>query len=897
MSLLNSRFIVLTLLSFLLSVSFAYAYDLALFTDKYAYSVNESIFAIGYVRVNVTAISNVTVVFTVKDASGSTVSTSTFVTNSTGQFNSTFSLTSSGNYTLLANASGDIVTHFIKVLPYANIFMVLNKPTYTASSPGTLTVNVLDLNSRGVASQVITSSIKSTNGTLVSSLSGCTTDSLGRCTINFTAPSDDGIYIIEVNNFENAVALVVGGFDAFMKISPSIVGKNQNVTVRVTVKNANGNGIVASTRQLVVTAPNGTQTTVTSMTPVNDSSGNALTGVYEDNLRFTVEGTYSVKVTVQPQGSNLTRELIGSFVIASYLIDVFPWSGSSAFTPGETVSLAIRLINASSSEFMRTTQCGSGNCITSLGGATIYDPSDVATGYAISVSEQTSLSLYRMDITVPSTAQSGTYRVAIALNDSFGSGLASGYFTIQLAKGKVRALDQFPNGVAEETFLPGKQIVLEFSVSNATGAVNITGISSYSIRDIFGNDKTTLFGTGVIYSGNNNKSYVNLTAPKQGGLYIARAKLNTSLGGADAEGWFFVDVLDIEIRPQVVGGGGGGFTPFGGPGYMFAFRPNDTVQLEVDVKTASERRGSEGFMSGGLAKGGSAAGGHSVGFGGVFGIGGGTAVQGAQIVVDRIINLNTDEDVTASTTITNCITDSTGKCKVSLKSNVNGQNWTGGFHIVFVNATTSDNQSDDGEGFFEVRRYFVNVQTRAATAKNATSSGFTTFSDWFIGPDDNINVTIQVIEPGTWQSVAQSGNATISGAFYTGTIGEFIFPPKLQSGTTATANISNGAASAIINAPSGGWKSGFYILKALVNMSGTIDTGESFFMIKIYQGFGEPINPTTKQTDFTVRTTENATIRINVFDVKRNSPAANLTVTLNKILSFEEFPPSEVSYD
>ncbi|MEK6854562.1 MAG: hypothetical protein AABX60_04450, partial [Nanoarchaeota archaeon] len=213
------------------------------------------------------------------------------------------------------------------------------------------------------------------------------------------------------------------------------------------------------------------------------------------------------------------------------------------------------------------------------------------------------------------------------------------------------------------------------------------------------------------------------------------------------------------------------------------------------------------------------------------------------------------------------------------------------------NVTTSDNQSDEGQGFFEVRRYMVNVQTRAATAKSATSSGFTSFNDWFVGPDDNINISIRIIEPGTWQAVSLNGNATIQGIYYAGTIGEFIFPPKLQSGTTATANITSSIASAIIAAPTGGWKSGSYIVKVTVNVSGVLDTGDSFLMVKIYQGFGQPINPTTNQMDFTVSSTENATIKINVFDVKNNRPAANLTVTLGKILSFESFPPSEITYD
>lgn len=890
------------LLTILLISLFSYtslAYDVFISTDKYTYSANENVFSFADVKINTTSISNTSVVLSAINESGSQVFSNTFITNSTGNINYTFTLSSKGNYTLRANVSGDYVEHFIKVLSYSKILMFTNKPSYTAGSTGTLTVYVKNINDVGVSGETISATIRNYNGSIINnSISACTTDSAGLCNIDFVAPNDDGAYIVEINNYEQSVSFGVGGFDAFMKVTPSIVGKGQNVTVRVIVKNANGNGITASTRQLVVTSSNGTvQTTITSMNSVNDSSGTALTGVYEDSIVANDEGTYTVKVTVQPQGSNITRELKGSFDVRSYLIDISSWSGSSVFTPGQTASLAVSLKNATSNEFMSTSQCGSGSCTNSLSSSVIYDPSDVATGYTLSVSEQSSSNLYRVDFNIPSGAKSGTYKFFVSFTDQYGTASGIGYFSVQPAKGSVRAIDQYPNGVSKETFLPGKQIVLEFSASNATGAVNITSINSYSIQDSFGNDKTSLFGVGVNFSVNNNKSYVNISAPKFGGRYSVRAKMNTTLGSVNAEGLFFVDVLDVEIRPQSIGGGSSSYTPFGGPGYMFAFRPNDTVQLRVTVKTASEKRGFEGFMGESFSKGGSAGGGHSVGFGGMFGIGGGSFVEGAQIVIDRIININTEEDATSSTTVTNCITDSTGMCTVSLKSNINGQNWTGGLYMIFANITTSDNQTDKGEGFIEIRKYYVNLQTRSAVAKNATSAGFTSFSDWFIGSDDSINVSASIVEPGIWQTFSRSGNLTIQGVYYTGTIGEYIYPPKLQSGTTQTANITNGIASLVISPPSGGWKSGYYIIKAIANISGSLDTGESFLMVKIYQGFGESVNPTTNQQDFTVRATENVSIRINIFDVKLNAPAANLTVTLNKILSFDTFPPGELTYD
>lgn len=883
----SSALILLAMIFLFSSISFAY--EMSFFTDSYFYSTGELIYAKGIVKQNSTGVSNVTVVFQAKDVSGNIANSTSLTSNSTGEFNHTFSLSTVGNYTLVANASGDYVSHFIKVKSYSAILQNTDKPTYTAGANGTLTIKVIDSQGGGVASQPVTNNLRhASNNTLISNLSACTTNTLGECSINFTAPSTDGQYMIESNNFEDTMTFAVGGFEAVMKVSPSVLGLNSEVTVRVTVKNANGNGVAASTRQLVITFPNSTEYTITSMTQAVDSSGTSLTGAYEDRYNVTGEGAYKVKATIVGQGSNITRELGGSFDVRGYAMDIVPWTGQSVFYPGSSIALGIKLRNASSNDFI------SGKTSALLTGTSILDASDQPVVVNVSISEFSALSSYRVDFVMPSTATTGTYKLKVSINDSVGTGSGTGYFTIQQVRATASMFDTFPNGTSKTTFLAAQPVVIKFIATNASGSVTVNSVNTYTVRDENGDDKTALFGTGTNFT-SGGAGYLNLSIPNRGGDYRIRARLNTSAGMADAEGSLFVDVLDIDAKPASIGGGAspGGFMPFGGPGFMFAFRPNDSVSLNVTVTTASEKQEGDEFMG---SFGGASGSGVSGGIG-LFGIGGGSAVQGAQVQVMRVVNINTDEDLTSSITGTlSCVTASDGKCTVKLTPTTNGNNWTGGFYIIFLNASTSNNQTDVGQGFFEVRRYFVDVRVNSAVTDNASSLGFTSFQSWNIGPNDNVNVSVQVREPGTWNTVSNLFNVTVLGFYYGGKIGEFIFPPKLIAGTNKTLNDTGSASSMIINAPSGGWKAGFYNVKVTVGSSGQTDSAEGFIMSRIYEGFGFPVNPTTLQQDFTARSSENVSLRVSVYDVQQHRPAANLTVTKSKILSFSSFPPSELSY-
>ena len=872
-------------LAFLLIALPTFAVQVSVKTNDYVYSANESIYASVLVSENSSALSNQSVSISVKDSSGTDVKSSSGTTNSSGEMNYTFSLANTGNYTIVATSSSVSVTHFIKILSYSTMQISLNKVSYTPSSTVVMTANVIDINGNGVASVIIAPTVRYKNGSTISTITSCTTDSVGKCSTSFTAPAAEGEYMMEINNFETVVPLLVGGFSAAMKVSPGVAGKGDNITIRVTVKNANGNGMTASTKQLVIIPPNNSQITIASMSQATDSSGLAVTGVYEDTFSSQAEGLYSVIATVTPQGSNLSKELRGAFEIRAYVIEIGPWDGQLAYYPGSVVLLAVKLKNASTGDNI------AGKATTITSGTKVRDQSDVDTGISPIVTDQVSTDgKYKMTFTMPASSPSGTYKVIINVNDSFGSASGAGYFSIQRAKSAIVSFDNFPEATPVRDFIAGKKIVLRFSAQNLSGAVPVTGVSSYSISNKNGGDATSLFGTNATYT-SGNYTYMNLTAPKNGGDYFVRAKIDTSVGSAAADGKIEVSALDVSVRPASVGGGGGSPGTGGpGPGYFWFFRPNDTAQLSVTVTSASEKQGNEGFMSKGSFGGGPAA-----VSGGLFGVGGGSAIQGAQVTLTKLMNLNTEEDWTSSATITNCVTDTTGACTVSMTSNVNGQNWTGGFYIAFFNISTSDNKTDDAEGFFDVRRFFMDVRVTANTSTTASTFGFSSFNNWNVGPNTGINVSVAVREPGTWQSVSQQGTLDVLGAYYGGNAGEFIFPPKLITGTAARLNIS-GSNSTVISAPSTGWKSGFYIIKVRVNLSGQLDTGEGFFMSKIFEGFGRPINPTTKMDDFTIGTTENVTLQVDVFNVVNYRPAANLTVSLSKILSFQSFPPAELAY-
>ncbi|MBI4162542.1 MAG: Ig-like domain-containing protein, partial [Candidatus Aenigmarchaeota archaeon] len=287
----------------------SFAYDVSVSTDKFIYAANDTVFLQGSVKSNGTGVENASVAFSY---SGPASYSATFITNTTGEFNYTFLLSASGTYAMVANYSGDSVTHTVKVKPYKYIILKTDKPTYTAGDNGSLTVTVTDANGAGVSSQTITTVMHYANKSSYSatiSPSSAATDSAGKAAFTFLVPSAEGEYLFEVNGYESAVKFVVGGFEPSMKINPAVGAKNSNITIRIAAKTPSGQGIAIS-GQIVITAPNGTQSTITSLAQYNDTTGTTVIGVYENIFSDTPSGgRYSVKATITQSGSNLTREL------------------------------------------------------------------------------------------------------------------------------------------------------------------------------------------------------------------------------------------------------------------------------------------------------------------------------------------------------------------------------------------------------------------------------------------------------------------------------------------------------------------------------------------------------------------------------------------------------------
>ncbi len=889
-----------SVLILLLFVSTVSAYTINMGSDQGFYSQNETIKVFGNVKDGNLSVANATLSLTAGSYSNTSV-----ITAANGSFYVEFNLSQMNGYNMtITDSTGASTKHGVEVVDYADITMTTDKTFYAAGENGTLTVSMEDINEKGVSGKSINAKLLYSNGSVYANsltiINGTTTDSSGELKLNFTTPTAEGEYILEINGKKEEIALKVGGWDSSMKLGSYTIGPSGNIEITGILKTAAGSGTPASSVQAEITNPSGAATTV-SLVQYYDSSGTAITGAYNYTFNQTsTEGEYKVKLTLSKEGSNDTKTLYGNFQVKSYSIDVIPWEGKSSYYPGETVELEVKFRNASDDSFLG----GKAQIITSA--TKIYNPNGAEMSIVPTVTELTTSSAYKMSFTAPSA--NGRYAVKISANSSGMTGTANGDFRIKAAKSSVAIMGD--DGLSKSEFLSGKRMFVNFRAKNNTGSVNVSSISSYKITDDKGNDRTSAF-TEI----NKTEGNLTLVTPKLGGVYIIKAIISTGVGDIEADTQFRVKMYSASSRAAKTnsnnyGSGGSGMMQGGGPGYMFYYKPNESVVLNITVTSATEKQGMTGMMGGmGMNEGpgAGAAMGTKMEFGGMFGLGGSSKITGAKLTVKKILNVGTDEDVTSTVTITSGVTGTDGTSAVTLKPTSNGGKWNGGYYIVFFDIEGAKGEFDTGMGFFEIRNYYVNTWSKSGNISSTTTGNFMGFQSWMVGPGDWINISVNVWDPSSWSGYTGiSGTARLLGVYYAGSPGEFVFPPRLVVGTNGSeAIVTNGQASFLVGPPtaynSGKWKTGQYQIKVLFNTSdGTTnfkDVGEGFTQVKIYDGWGQPWNVAQNTMDFTATNDENISIKIQVFDVKNSRPAQNLTVTLKDILSFASFPPASISYD
>ena len=213
---------------------FAYtvsAYTINTGSDQGFYSQNETIKIFGSVKDGNLSVANATLSLTAGAYSNTSV-----ITASNGSFYVEFNLSQMNGYNVtITDSTGASTKHSIEVVDYADITMTTDKTFYSAGENGTLTVSMEDLNEKGVSGKTIDAKLLYSNGSVYASsltvINGTATDGTGELKLNFTTPTTEGEYIIEINGRKEEINLKVGGWDASMKLGTYTIGPGGSMDI------------------------------------------------------------------------------------------------------------------------------------------------------------------------------------------------------------------------------------------------------------------------------------------------------------------------------------------------------------------------------------------------------------------------------------------------------------------------------------------------------------------------------------------------------------------------------------------------------------------------------------------------------------------------------------------
>ncbi|MBI4438590.1 hypothetical protein HY640_01520 [Candidatus Woesearchaeota archaeon] len=725
----------------------------------------------------------------------------------------------------------------------------------------------------------------------------CRTSDSGDCSVNLSAPSGLGTYVIEVNNFVASSSFRVVPFDVSVYVKDSagtgfkeILTTNEQASVEVKVtKNStapNGtfvfNGTIADYSGRIVA-------NITS-TKLNDTNGFINRFQFSTGSGFS-EGVYKVSVDVfESGGGNISAS--ASFQVRSWTMYLTKSSDNSGF---EYEYSAFPVRNVTFEVYPK--ERANGTLITTLNqshfNVTFYDRmrNPLLAANATFNSSCGTQGCYRFSFTTPNVT--GSYTVSVVLN--FSDVVQSSERSIKVTDLVASAYPSTQEGALKEVFSTTEFVFVSVDAKNTTGPDNVTNVTLGFVVYENGTvvNYTRVPGWGDVdannsvleWAYNDSVDRVMLDAPTHGGSYSIRLFINNNTGAALTS--FIVNPYDVCAAAK----SSAGSIDSSNSWYVWQFKSTDTVYVELKITRAENPSGrapvdnSTSFNS------------QQYGMGRACSIDTTKrqVITNASMAVDKVINMQSGASQPLNTTASVCSADNDqGQYTCTIKPE---GRWSGGRHLVVLKVTGPDGQTTDkAVTIFEARSFYI-----WAYANNYA---------WVQRPVSNITFNVRLYEAGSnwwsnWYSNSQnggiSGSITVERVSYMGDFGEWIWPPiDYQYNITGvnSSNVTNGWGSFSIThdrTPRKKWQTGSYsvTIKGTNDVTGETDYGEAWFSVRQWEAYSTPIESGTYNYKSAYSPKENISLYVRIYDAGSYSDSGgaslggNVSIGVKKIQFYQ----------
>ena len=889
------------------------SYEIQLVVSKYVHGPLENVSVTGtLINISTNSTINTTsyvnggniTVYLRNDTNNATLNTYTFLTNENGTFFTRNSFNPSAQQILSPNATGTFIltaNYSSSTSASANIVVVSNKVDdmlfqllkvnfYTSEN---MTVTVKSVQRVGdsllaVANITVNMTMRHTNDSSISA-SSCVTGNTGACSVNMTALSSSGTYLLEANNFVGFTNFNVVPFDveAYMRDSSALTFKNifarsesGFVEVRVSYNSTSPTGTYNASAQVFDT--NGVNVLNMSSVLLNSTNG------FVDKIPFTITssinvGFYNVKISVSKTGGETVNETT-NFQVRDWSLTFTKAAQGSGFEYGYTAFLnttvffevyPIERANGTVIENLTSniTVLLKNNIGSIVGNRTV--------AYNATCSAK---ACYQFNLTTP--VITGDYTLTVGLNHS--SDYQAADRTIKITDITASAQPSDSEGTLKELFGTTEFVYISLSGKNKTS--NITIYDADVVNVIYEN------GTSISYSEanltsmnlsdstfkwtwNSSSSRLVIDPPKTGGVYLIEIYVNNNSAAVTTR--FGVKPYDVCLSAK-------GSSDTSSSDYWYQFRTSDTIYFHVKINEAQNTVGRATI-------------GNASGFSSTYGRSSQCsfdttkkrAVNNATITVQSVLNMQSGNTESLNTSSTCSSVDNSGGYLCTVRA-ADGM-WDGGRHVVTLSVLGDDRATTQyGNGFFEARAFYM--------------YGYS--SNWANKGNSSITLNLNAYEAGSgWWSSSNglSGTAVVDSINYYGGVGEWIWPPIKYNYNVTGLNITitNGVGSITLtpNRTSGGtWPTGYYsaVMKATINNQ--VDYGEAWFSIRNWDAYATPVEivGTSYESKGSINSKQNISLYVRITEASNyNDNGAgllgSLTIKVKKIIDYSQSPAVELT--